>query len=381
MVSCQKDNLVVKEDIQITLEDRTNEKSEHKNNDLTVAIEPYLNWVFKMQQPSGLLESAENTDFVSLYDNSLAAILFIQNNEAEKAERIFDFYDGRKEEELVKNGGFYQTRNTKGEEGERIWMGDNAWLLIALNHYEATYQSKKYEDMARALDNWLRSMQGQDGGIKGGIKSNGMEIPKVTEGILMAFNAVKGFDDFHVGILNFLNENRWDNDLGVLTAWPENPTYTYAMDLHPLGNGVFEDMPDDVLFKANRYINNQNNTVTGQEVSGYCFDDDKDTVWLEGTAQMAVAFNSINRFDLSDKLLLDLEKTFIYSSTNEGKGIPYTTNQGTSYGADILWEHADITPALSSTIWYSFAKANFNPLHLGRKKNIPEAEKFWLPNS
>lgn len=381
LISCQKDDLVLQEDIKVILDESIAEKSEDGTNETVAPLTSHLNWVFNMQQPSGLLESAEDTDFVSLYDNSLAAILFIQQDNREEAERIFDFYDTVKENELIKNGGFYQSRNTKGEAGERIWMGDNAWLLIALNHYEAKYQSKKYETISKELDNWLRAMQDTDGGIKGGVNSNGIEIPKVTEGILMAFNAVKGFDDFHRGILKFLKENRWDSSLGILTAWPENPPYTYAMDLHPLGNGVFEDMPDDVLFKANRYINSQNNTLTGEKISGYCFDDDKDVVWLEGTAQMAVAFNGIGRFDLSSELILNLEKTFIHSSLiGNAEGIPYATNHGTSYGAELLWDHADITSALSSTIWYSFAKENFNPLHLGRKSNLPETEKFWLVN-
>ncbi|WP_281542187.1 hypothetical protein [Maribacter aestuarii] len=378
--SCQKDDIVLQEDFVVVLDEEIQEKSD-TDGETDASIESYHNWVFKMQQSSGLLESVENTDFVSLYDNALAAILFIQEDNPVRAERIFDFYDGKKEDELIKNGGFYQSRNAKGEEGERTWMGDNAWLLIALNHYEAKYQSTKYIVLANALEDWLRSMQDEDGGVRGGINSDGSEIPKVTEGMLMAFNAVKGFDDFHSGILRFLETQRWDNTLGILMAWPENPEYAYAMDLHPLSSGVFSDMPDDVLFQANRYLNSQENTITGEEISGYCFDDDKDVVWLEGTAQMAVAFSSIGRFDLSDQLMLDLEKTFIDSSTiNEAKGIPYTTNHGTTYGHNLLWDHADIAPALSSTIWYSFAKASFNPLHLGRKSNIPEEEKFWSLN-
>ncbi len=378
LASCQKDDLVLEENIQVVLEEGYGDKAEEDDNNSSFNLESYNNWIFKMQQPSGLLQSTESTDFVSLYDNALAAILFIQENSRQKAERIFDFYVTKLDDELLKNGGFYQSRNAKGEEGERIWMGDNAWLLIALNHYEAKYQSNKYQEMSKGLEHWLRSLQDSDGGIKGGINSNGTEIPKVTEGILMAFNAVKGFDGFHEGILEFLKTNRWDADLHILTAWPENPDYTYAMDLHPLGIGVFEDMPDDILFQANRYLNNQENTLTGEEVLGYCFDDDKDVVWLEGTAQMAVAFNSIARYDLSSKLILELEKTIMQSSAiDNAEGIPYTTNHATTYGATLLWDHTDITSALSSTIWYSFAKANFNPLHLGRKINIPEENKFW----
>jgi len=42
-----------------------------------------------MQHTSGLMESAENTNFVSLYDNALAAIFFIQEDEKAKAENCW----------------------------------------------------------------------------------------------------------------------------------------------------------------------------------------------------------------------------------------------------------------------------------------------------
>lgn len=379
--SCQKDELLYNDDIEVVLDETITEASKNKSDEIPTNLVPYINWVYKMQGASGLLESTENSNFVSLYDNALAAILFIQQGSPEQAEKIFDFYNARRETELRTNGGFYQSRNTTGEEGERIWIGDNAWLLIALNHYKTTYESSKYQSLSADLENWLRSMQNADGSISGGINTDGSLIPKVTEGILMAFNAVEGYDDFHKGILKFLNNNRWNTNLGLFISWPENPKYNYALDLHPLGNSIIADMSADVLFQANRYLNTQTITVTGEEITGYCFDDDKDVIWLEGTAQMAVAFNGIGRFDKSEELITTLEKTVLNSTIIENaQGIPYVANHGTSYGTSLLWDHADITPALSSTIWYSFAKLRFNPLHLGRKANIPEADKFWIPS-
>jgi len=312
--SCQKDEVVTTDDIVEVLDETIDDMPNNTVSDELTTTAPHLTWIYSMQGASGLLESAENTDFVSLYDNALAAILFIEQDHPTKAEKIFDFYNSKKETELLANGGFYQSRNSNGEGGERIWMGDNAWLLIALHHYEAKYQSDKYKNLALALSNWLRSMQNEDGSISGGVNSNGSLIPKVTEGILMAFNAVNGYDDFHRGILKFLKTHRWDNNLGILVSWPENPKYTYALDLHPLSHGILTDMQDDVLLQANKYLNNQKFTFTGEEINGYCFDEDKDVIWLEGTAQMAVAFNTIERFDKADALLTTLEKTFLNSS-------------------------------------------------------------------
>ncbi|MDC6387495.1 hypothetical protein PP182_02290 [Maribacter sp. PR1] len=382
IISCQKDGVTtIHEDLQVVLDEAMennptglHEKVSSPNLDLT-------NWIQNRQQSTGLLESSENSDFTSLYDNALAAIFFINEGQKENAEKIFDYYLSISETELQQNGGFYQFRKSDGTHPERIWMGDNAWILIALNHYSDKYQSSQYDNLAQQLENWLRSLQVEGGGLLGGINSDGSEIPLVTEGVITAFHAVRGYDEFHKNILFFLGQNRWDADLGLLMAWPENPEYTYALDVLSLSKGIFKDLSDDVLFQANRFLNEQTATITGETISGYCFDEDKDVVWLEGTAQMAVAFNGIQRFDLSKKIIDNLEKTIINSTiTQNSKGLPYTANYGTSYGESMLWDHTDITPALSATIWYSFAKTGFNPFQLDQKSMIPEEDKFWLQN-
>jgi len=282
---------------------------------------------------------------------------------------------------LNNTGGFYQYRNAIGENGSRTWMGDNAWLLIAINHYHEVTGNGKYETMATELELWLRSLQNIDGSLSGGYNEDGTEIPKVTEGMITAFNAVPGYDDFHKGILSFVKTERWSVEDEILIAWPENLEYQNALDLHSLGFMIFEDFPEAALTKSEIFLNTQELTLSGVEITGYCFDEDRDVIWLEGTAQMAVAFSDNGNQAQTQNLLTNIEKAFITSSTiSESKGLPYASNYGTTYGADQLWDHADITPAISSTVWYLFAKANFNPLKLGREKNIPNEDKFWSPS-
>lgn len=376
--SCQKEALEKEQILDILLE---NELETNANKESVSSIDAVRNWVFQMQHTSGLLESAENTNFVSLYDNALATIFFITENQKEKAERVLDFYSSRITTELKVNGGFYQTRNITGDAGERIWMGDNAWLLIALNHYKERYNSTKYDIMAAHLESWLRSLQQENGALLGGTNTNGTDIPLVTEGIITAFNAVPGFDDFHINILRYIKNERWDATNNIVVSWPENPSYTYALDLHSLSSAIFDGFSENLLTQANRYFTEQEFTISGEVISGYCFDEDKDVVWLEGSAQMAVAFKVMGNNNTSENLILELEKTFIPSTIFENaKGVPYTTNHGTSYGSTILWDHADITPSASATIWYLFAKDGFSPLRLGKKQNIPSAYQFWANN-
>ncbi|WP_024481953.1 hypothetical protein [Cellulophaga baltica] len=337
-------------------------------------------WVSTMQEDNGLFESSEYSNSVSLYDNALAILLFTAQNDFEKAERTLDYFDARVTTELEhEKGGFYQFRNKQGENARRTWLGDNAWLLIAINNYHHHAKNQKYKVMAAALTKWIISLQDSDGGLWGGYDTDGSRIHKITEGIITAFNAVEGYDTFHKNILEYLNINRWDATDNVLIAWPENPTYNYALDLHTLGYGILEDYNTTVLENAARYTTTQTATISLNTITGYCFDEDKDVIWLEGTAQMAVAFSTAKKTTESQMLLAEIEKSFISSNLNgNGKGIPYTTNHGTSYGAGILWDNVDLTPALSATIWYIFAKQDFNPFTIQKSKNVPQEERFWL---
>ena len=382
-ISCFKDETVVISELSIKEPLVTNTSSLHEEKEI---VEPEtdlaqaIHWIVNMQSVNGLLESSENTDFVSLYDNVLAALVFMELDKMDRAEKIFDYFNGQVNNELLSSdGGFYQFRNSKGENGNRTWMGDNAWLLIALNHYHSVTGNEKYKPMAQGIEQWLRGLQDTDGGLWGGLNDNGTVIPKVTEGMITAFHAVQGFDDFHTNILTFLQENRWDTTNQILLAWPENPAYNHALDLHSLGSLIFKDYSPQILLQADRFYTTQTSTVNGLEISGYCFDEDKDVVWLEGTAQMAVAYKISGNDFFANELILELEKSFINSATiSDSKGIPYTSNHGTSYGSDLLWVHADLTPTLSATAWYIFAKIETNPLEFGEQKEIPVLERFWI---
>ena len=155
-LSCTKDETIVfsassiEEPLVVNTTTLPEDKEEvEPKTDLSKAV----NWVVKMQSANGLLESSENTDFVSLYDNALAALVFMELNEMDGAEKIFDYFNGQVNNELLSaDGGFYQFRDSNGENGNRTWMGDNAWLLIALNKYHSVTGNEKYITMALGIE-------------------------------------------------------------------------------------------------------------------------------------------------------------------------------------------------------------------------------------
>lgn len=338
-----------------------------------------LKWLSNQQLSNGLLESVENGNVVSLYDNALAALVFMMRNDFEKAEKIFDFFNGRIDVELTQGpGGFSQLRNRIGIPRNHRWMGDNAWLLIALNNYRSLTGKSHYDNLITELSSWLMGLQDDDGGLFAGYNANNELLAyKVTEGNIDAFNAIGGYTEFHSNLLGFLKNDRWDADERILISWPTNPKYIYALDLHPWSYSMFNDFPITALTTANWFITTQTAT-TGANIKGFCFDEDKDVVWPEGTGQMALAFGIARMQSEKQFYLNEMERVFIKSTIDPNTaGFPYASNLGTAYGAEKLWAGADTEIAISGGAWYLFAKFNFNPFAVGRDKIIPSEDMFW----
>ncbi len=339
-------------------------------------------WFCQMQRPNGLLENTENSNFVSLYDNALAALVFMAAGEKSRAEAIFDFFSSRLTSEFKQGkGGFVQVRDRTGiPVDNHRWMGDNAWLLIALNNYAERYGSARYQDLSLALENWIRSLQDTDGGIWGGFDSNDSLIGKVTEGMLDAFNAVPGYDSFHQDLLQYFRNTRWDAARQMLMAWPGNDQYAFALDVNAWSACVLENFPAAAVHNTGLFFVTLQASANQLPVKGFCFDSDRDDIWLEGTGEMILGLRQKGFNNEAAFYLRELEKMILPSATYPGSGgIPYVTNVATGYGNGSLWTGADTKPYVSSCAWYLFGIYRFNPFMAGYKKNIPAADKFWIP--
>ena len=77
LFSCNKRDVTPEED------ESTHVPSENETQILT--------WFDDQQLSNGLLESAENGNIVSLYDNALAAMVYMLRGDFTKSEKIFDF--------------------------------------------------------------------------------------------------------------------------------------------------------------------------------------------------------------------------------------------------------------------------------------------------
>lgn len=142
---------------------------------------------------------------------------------------------------------------------------------------------------------------------------------------------------------------------------------------------MFNNYPRSSLTSTERYLTTKTAEVNGKQITGYCFDEDNDVVWLEGTGQMALAFGIANMNDQKAKYLNEMEKVLIKSTAHSNSiGFPYASNLATSYGSGKLWKYSSTKISISGGAWYLFAKNNFNPFNVGRNKEIPASDVFWL---
>lgn len=335
-------------------------------------------FLLSLQNSTGLLPSVEGGSLVSTYDQALAAIAFVVTGHHAAAANIFDYFAARVSSELqAAPGGFHQFRSPQGTPLGRRWMGDNAWLLIALNNYVHATHDHQYDALSDALEHWLYTLvDTADGGLWGGYDEQGNRIHKVTEGNIDAFAALFIDQEVRRGIAAHLRAEKYDSIEGNFMAWPTNPTYAYALDCYTWGHNAFPQFNPSARSYVSKFALQTTSAATGQTLHGYCFDEDLDVLWLEGTAQVAGMYWVGCDQQLAEQILAEMDLAWATTPSGQ-RGLPYSANTGTSYGADPLWTTAHTHPCISSTAWYLMASYRHNPLWHSRGMLLPEEEMYW----
>ncbi len=340
--------------------------------------EKVYDWISSLQKPSGLVEETENSNLVSLYSNSLAAIVYTYKEDYSKAKKIFLWFKRNKKELNSAPGGFGQFRDTKGfTSAPHRWMGDNCWLLIALNYYKKKTGDTQFTSLAKDIEKWIRDLQDQDGGLWGGYNPNLTQIEKNSEGNIDALNAISGFDKFHKNLFIFLRDKRWDKKNNVFTTkWPP---YEHAPDLISWGYLALGNKYKHFLDFADRFMIAKKSTL-GPVVKGIAFDlVEKDGIWIEVTGQMALAYKVAEMDKKAQFLIKEIEKMYVPSNSNKNiGGIVYSTGQGTMFGPEPLWKGADTNPVLGTSCWYLMAKWGIDAMRIGRINIIKGLKKEGL---
>ena len=351
----------------------------------------------------GPLDSWDNS---VTYDNALVIIAYAnRKNNVDSLNRARTMGDALLQMQAKDPIGDGRVRNAYGPErlfdadgvpNIQTWgsaAGNQAWAGMALAHLAHVTKDAKYRDGALRIGEWLlretSDTRGR-GGFTGGYKSDGTKIEwKSTEHNI---DMVGLF-----GMLHQLTKDRkWRRARKharkfVKSMWDEKEG-RFHIGTKPDGITTNRDeyIPEDVqswgylALRSDRYRqaldwNIANLEVTdkshpSQPVVGVRFawqinpdykEKNDDTVWLEGTAHMALALRVSGKKKHKQKagVYLDsIHKEQLYGPNADGKGIQANSKEGYSGGDDK--NHTSLHTG--TTAWYIMAKQELNPFHLAK---------------
>ena len=352
----------------------------------------------------GHLDSWNNS---VIYDDALVIIAYANRKDnADSLDRAKTMGDAFLQMQAKDPIGDGRVRNSYGPEnlfdadgvpnilGTGSAAGNQAWAGMALAHLAHVTKDAKYRDGALRIGEWLlretKDTRGR-GGFTGGYRSDGTKIEwKSTEHNI---DMVGLF-----GMLHQLTKDRkWHHARKharkfVKSMWDEKEG-RFHIGTKPDGVTTNRDeyIPEDVqswgylALRSDRYRqaldwNIANLEVTddsnpSQPVVGvrfalqinpdYEYKNDN-TVWLEGTAHMALALRVSGKKKHKQKagVYLDsIHKEQLHGPNADGKGIQANSKEGFSGGDDVNYTSLHT----GATAWYIMAKQELNPFHLAAK--------------
>ena len=338
------------------------------------------------------------------YDNALVIIVYAnRKNNADSLDRARTMGDALLQMQEKDPIGDGRLRNAYGPEhlfdangvpNIQTWgsaSGNQAWAGMALAHLAHVTKDTKYRDGALRIGEWLlretKDTRGR-GGFTGGYRSDGTKIEwKSTEHNI---DMVGLFEMLH----QLTNDDKWSKACEqarefVKSMWDEKEgRFHIGTESDGVTINRDEYVPEDVqswgylallsepyaraLDWAVANVETTDNTNPDQPIVGVRFalrtnpeelSRNDDTVWLEGTAHMALALRASGTEAHKQKASAYLEsihKEQLNGPNADGKGIQANSKEGYSGGDDMNYTSLHT----GATAWYLMAKQDINPFHL-----------------
>ena len=340
------------------------------------------------------------------YDNALVIIAYANRKDnadsLDRARTMGDALLQMQEKDPIGDG---RLRNAYGPEhlfdangvpNIQTWgsaSGNQAWAGMALAHLAHVTEDTKYRDGALRIGEWLlretKDTRGR-GGFTGGYRSDGTKIEwKSTEHNI---DMVGLFGMLH----QLTKDHKWRRARKharkfVKSMWDKKEE-RFHIGTKPDGVTINRDeyIPEDVqswgylALRSDRYrraldwniahLEVTDDSNPSQPVVGVRFalqikkehkGKNDNTVWLEGTAHMALALRVSGKKKHKQKagVYLDsIHKEQLHGPNADGKGIQANSREGFSGGDDK--NHTSLHTG--TTAWYIMAKQELNPFHLAK---------------
>jgi len=364
------------------------------------------------------------------YDNAMALLAFIAVDDKERAKLLADafvyaqnndryFFDGRfdgrlrnayqagdlrcppgwrpnNRKDTVRLPGFWDKKAEKWYEDYMqvgSYAGNIAWVIIALLSYQEKYdnhEDSQYLKAAEKMGDWIQiecydieDLEGYKGGYDGwepGDKQKKVSW-KSTEhnlDLYVAFTRLqkatgdKKWREKAEHAKRFVeamwskDENRYytgSND-GVTPNKSKRPLDVNTWALLVLG--ITENTKAAIQWVEN------NCKVTKDGSEGFDFNDDKDGIWWEGTAQMVVVYKMLGEKNKALKYLNELRRAQSFAPGSNGKGIVAASHDGVTTGLMVKGIGPDEKEReyewlyyrrlhVGATAWFIFAELGKNP--------------------
>ncbi len=318
-------------------------------------------WIASQQRDSGLMSNQLNDPFSGLYVDALAAFCFLREKEITRAGRMFDLLDAWRIQNwgtTLERQGFPQAWNSDTGaafmDSDR-WVGDNAWLLLALEYHRKLTGSEKYAAMRNAITDWLVALQDEaDGGIKAGFNRHGPMPHKSTEGNLDCYAALVARPEARAGVLRWLEQKMWiPEEKRFRTGSTVDST---ALDCVSWGVSALGPKYAPALEYAekNYIITAPYDARPGFAVIGFGDLPGHNKVWFEGTGEMIVAYRVAGRHADAEKWMAAMDSAALPVG-DLGAGWPCSSTEPP-------WAGGTTKPFVASGAWYLFGAWNFNPM-------------------
>ena len=259
--------------------------------------------------------------------------------------------------------------------------GNMAWSIIALlSLYEETF-NPTYLDASIGLGQWIenntRDTRGA-GGYTGGYEGWEQTIHNPQGQTKLMWKSTEHNIDCYVAFSRLFNltgnsawneralcaknfvEAMWDNSEGHFWTGTLEDGVTLNESNIPADVHAWGLMALDDTLKYRQGVDWVEDYcyVEADGFKGFDFNNDRDGIWFEGTAHMAVAYQIIENKTAADLFLSELGKAQETADNTDGKGLVAASHDEVSTG--FSWNYS-ARLHVGATAWLVFAELGYNP--------------------
>jgi len=285
--------------------------------------------------------------------------------------------------------GFYVESRSKFEElveNRQLDTGNNAWAMIGLLALHQRTGVDSYRTAALSIGEFILSRASTSGsfaGFRGGIDEFEGAAPQErvwssTEHNLDIFAAfsrahlITGDNRWLEGANSARRfiEQMWDPSLGCFRAGTKDPdTRNNNAGQLPLDVQAWCVLAVPGLLVAHPQTlacAELNHRLTHLGFYGFDFNEDRDGIWVEGTAQMTVAYSLAGQGCEVQRLRGELRRIQMTAGFGDGRGLPAATRDRLTTGFDLItglpFNYFNRLH-ISATAWNILAQTGFNPYY------------------